>query len=100
MKPSTSLGTRSNVDMAKPSPPVRQAGNIWRLLMIPGVCRRSVPEGCPQVKYRCRCRVKAGRLTHEEASHQLEAMAAIVHTLRRLDAEQRQLSLFGTSGPA
>src|SRR6266487_3758492 len=34
MNPSTSLGTRSNVGMAKPSPPVRQAGNIWRLLVI------------------------------------------------------------------
>src|SRR5262245_48194784 len=56
MKPSTSLGTRSNVGMAKPSPPVRQAGNIGRLLVIHGVCRRSVPSRCPQVKYRCRCR--------------------------------------------
>src|SRR5262247_602451 len=57
MNPSTSLGTRSNVGMAKPSPPVRQAGNIGRLLVIHGVCRRSVPSACPQVKYRCRCRV-------------------------------------------
>src|SRR5215475_1498159 len=57
MNPSTSLGTRSNVGMAKPSPPVRQAGNIGRLLVIHRVCRRSVPSGCPQVKYRCRCRV-------------------------------------------
>src|SRR5262249_40143397 len=56
MNPSTSLGTRSNVGMAKPSPPVRQAGNIGRLLVIHGVCRRSVPSACPQVKYRCRCR--------------------------------------------
>src|SRR5215510_12220853 len=61
MNPSTSLGTRSNVGMAKPSPPVRQAGNIGRLLVIHGVCRRSVPSRCPQVKYRCRCRVKALR---------------------------------------
>src|SRR5262249_46696447 len=58
MNPSTSLGTRSNVGMAKPSPPVRQAGNIGRLLVIHGVCRRSVPSACPQVKYRCRCREK------------------------------------------
>src|SRR5215467_1723744 len=56
INPSTSLGTRSNVGMAKPSPPVRQAGNIGRLLVIHGVCRRSVPSACPQVKYRCRCR--------------------------------------------
>ena len=40
--------------------------------------------------------VKAGRLTVEDAYHQLAAMAAIVSTLMRLDAEQRQLSLFGT----
>src|SRR5438132_5138709 len=57
MNPSTSLGTRSNVGMAKPSPPVRQAGNIWCLLEIHGVCRRSVPSGCAKVKYKCRCRV-------------------------------------------
>src|SRR5215471_2361204 len=57
MNPSTSLGTRSNVGMAKSSPPVRQAGNIWYLLEIHGVCRRSVPSGCAQVKYKCRCRV-------------------------------------------
>jgi hypothetical protein len=40
--------------------------------------------------------VKAGKLTHDEASHQLAAMAAIVRTLMRIDAEQRQLSLFAT----
>src|SRR6266446_7613305 len=57
MNPSTSLGTRSNMGMAKPSPLVRQAANIWRLLVIRGVYRRSVPSGCAQVKYRCRCRV-------------------------------------------
>jgi hypothetical protein len=39
--------------------------------------------------------INAGTLTHDEASHQLAAMAAIVKTLMRLDAEQRQLSLFG-----
>src|SRR2546428_2711078 len=56
MNPSTSLGTRSNVGMAKPSPPVRQAGNIGSLLMIRGVCRRKVPSGGAQVKSKCRCR--------------------------------------------
>src|SRR5215813_10543618 len=56
MNPSTSLGTRSNVGMAKPSPPVRQAGNIRRLLVIHGVCRRSLPSACAHVKSRCRCR--------------------------------------------
>jgi hypothetical protein len=39
--------------------------------------------------------VKSGKLTHEQAYHQLAAMAEIVRTLMRLDAEQRQLSLFG-----
>src|SRR4029453_7562506 len=43
--------------MAKPSPPIRQAGNIWHLLVIRGVCRRSLPSACAHVKYRCRCRV-------------------------------------------
>ena len=38
--------------------------------------------------------VKAGRLTAEDAYHQLAAMAAIVSTLQRLEVEQRQLSLF------
>ena len=40
--------------------------------------------------------VKAGKLTHDEAYHQLQAMEAIVKSLLRLDAQQRQLSLFGT----
>jgi hypothetical protein len=39
--------------------------------------------------------VKAGKLTHEEAYHQLAAMAEIVRTLLRLEAQQRQLPLFG-----
>src|SRR3989442_10796830 len=64
MNPSTSLGTRSNVGMAKPSPAVRQTGNIWHLLVIRGVCRRSLPSACAHVKYRCRCRDK-------EANHQI-----------------------------
>src|SRR5215831_14559370 len=57
MNSSTSLGTRSNVGMAKPSPPVRQAGNIGHLLVIRGVYRRRLPSACAHVKYRCRCRV-------------------------------------------
>src|SRR5262249_37123667 len=56
MNPSTSLGTRSKVGMAKPSPPLRQAGNIGHLLVIRGVCRRSLRSACAHVKYRCRCR--------------------------------------------
>ena len=42
--------------------------------------------------------VKSGKLTHEDAYHQLQCMEAIVRTLMRLDAEQRQLSLFSLQG--
>jgi len=38
--------------------------------------------------------VKSGRLDMATAHYQLQAMEAIVKTLMRLDAEQRQLSLF------
>ena len=38
--------------------------------------------------------IKAGKLDHADAYHQLQAMQAIVKTLMLLDAEQRQLSLF------
>jgi len=41
--------------------------------------------------------VKSGTLTHEDAYHQLSCMEAIITTLLRLDAEQRQLSLFGNA---
>ena len=47
MTPATSLGTRANVGIAQPAPPVRQAGNLGRLLVICGVYRRSIPSGCP-----------------------------------------------------
>src|SRR5499427_9113260 len=59
MKPSTSPGVRSNVGIAKPSPAVRQTGNMRCLLVMGGVYRSSVPRGGTQVKYRCRCRDKA-----------------------------------------
>src|SRR5215510_11396701 len=58
MKPSTSPGVRSNVGIAKPSPAVRQTGNMRCLLVMGRVYRSSVPSGGTQVKYRCRCRVK------------------------------------------
>jgi hypothetical protein len=38
--------------------------------------------------------VKSGKLGMTMAHYQLQAMEAIVKTLLRLDAEQRQLSLF------
>src|SRR5688572_3458087 len=41
--------------------------------------------------------VKQGKLTMEQSYHQLQAQEAIVRTLMRLDAEQRQLPLFGGS---
>jgi len=40
--------------------------------------------------------VKSGKLAYEDAYHQLQCMEAIIKTLLRLAAEQRQLSLFGT----
>src|SRR5262249_25640445 len=58
MKPSTSLGTRSKVGMVKPSPLVRQAGNIRGLLRIHEICRRNIRSSCSHVKDRCRCRGK------------------------------------------
>jgi hypothetical protein len=54
-----------------------------------------IAEAQRELALRRRCYpawVKAGKLTHDEAYHQL---AAIVQTLMRLDVEQRQLSLFG-----
>jgi hypothetical protein len=39
--------------------------------------------------------VRSGKLAAGDAYHQLAALEAIVRTLQRLDAEQRQLSLFG-----
>jgi hypothetical protein len=40
--------------------------------------------------------VKSGKLDAGEAYQQLQAMEAIVHTLQRVEVEQRQLSLFTT----
>ena len=59
-----------------------------------------IAEAQRELALRRRCYpgwVKAGKLTHEDAYRQLAAMAAIVQTLMRLDAEQRQLSLFRVS---
>jgi hypothetical protein len=41
---------------------------------------------------------KQGRLSQEDASRQILLMREIVRTLMRLDAEQRQLSLFAAQG--
>jgi hypothetical protein len=67
INPSTSLGTGSNVGMAKPSSPLRQAGNIWCLLGIHGIYRRSVPSGCAQVKYKWRCRDMYSKIAPDSA---------------------------------
>ena len=40
--------------------------------------------------------VKSGKLDEGEAKYQICVMEEIVRTLMRLDAEQRQLSLFGS----
>jgi hypothetical protein len=39
--------------------------------------------------------VKSGKLNAGDATYQMAVMEEIVRTLMRLDAEQRQLSLFG-----
>jgi hypothetical protein len=39
--------------------------------------------------------IKAGKLDPGDAKYQIRVQEEIVHTLMRLDAEQRQLSLFG-----
>jgi hypothetical protein len=40
--------------------------------------------------------VRSGKLDAGDATSQIRVMEAIVRTLMRLDAEQRQLSLFGS----
>ena len=40
--------------------------------------------------------IKSGKLDAQDAYHQLQCIEAILRTLLRLDAEQCQLSLFGT----
>ena len=40
--------------------------------------------------------VKSGKLDAGDATYQIHVMEESVRTLMRLDAEQRQLSLFGT----
>jgi hypothetical protein len=42
--------------------------------------------------------VARGKLTQAEASRQLQLMVEVLKTLRRLDVEQRQMSLFGREG--
>ena len=44
--------------------------------------------------------IKSGKLDAGEAKYQLLVQAEIVRTLMRIDAEQRQLSLFGTGAEA
>lgn len=41
--------------------------------------------------------ITSGKLDAGDATYQLRVMEAIVKTLMTLDAEQRQLSLFGSS---
>ena len=43
--------------------------------------------------------ITRGTLTEGQATYSLEVMAANVPTLARLDAEHRQLPLFGTPRP-
>jgi hypothetical protein len=41
--------------------------------------------------------IKSGKLDAGDAKYQIRVMEEIVRTLMRLDAEQRQLSLFGAT---
>jgi hypothetical protein len=63
-------------------------------------CRPShVPSCGSELALRRKCYpawVKSGKLDAGAATYQIRCMEAIVRTLMRLDAEQRQLSLFGT----
>ena len=40
--------------------------------------------------------IKSGKLDAGDAQYQIRCLEAIVRTLMQLDAEQRQMSLFGT----
>src|ERR1043166_2295708 len=75
MKPSTSLGTMSNVGMVNPSPLVRQAGNIRGLLRIHEVCRRNILSSGSHVKDRCRCRVTQ---YHSDIAHMTQTQAGAI----------------------
>src|SRR5438552_2853619 len=78
MKPSTSLGTKSNVGMEKPAPSVRQAGNIRVLLVMCGVCRSSVLRDCDDVNYRRRCRVIGQHNTWQKRTREERAEGTAV----------------------
>jgi hypothetical protein len=57
-----------------------------------------IAEAQRELALRRRCYpawVKSGKLDAGEAKYQIAVQAEIVRTLLRLDAEQRQLSLFG-----
>ena len=57
-----------------------------------------IQEAQRELALRRRCYpqwVKRGTLDAQDTYHQLQCMEAIVRTLLRVDAEQRQLSLFG-----
>src|SRR5262245_4193051 len=96
MNPSTSLGTRSKVGMAKPSPPVRQAGNIGHLLVIRGVYRRSLPSAYAHVKYRCRCRgiLRADLNAWCELAKSLKSQGGFTDTQTESRLVQRLTPLF------
>src|SRR5215831_13194333 len=90
MKPSTSLGTRSNVGIVKPSPAVRQTGNMRCLLVMGGVYRSSVLSGGTQVKYRCRCRDKCSHTTPSIRNEGLGDSQGVLKTLRFLRLQRGQ----------
>jgi hypothetical protein len=60
-----------------------------------------IAEAQRELALRKRCYpawVKSGKLDAGDARYQILCMEAIVRTLMRIDAEQRQLSLFTTHG--
>jgi len=60
-----------------------------------------IAEAQRELAQRKRCYpawVKRGKLDAGDATYQIKVMEAIVRTLMQLDAEQRQLSLFGSQG--
>ena len=57
-----------------------------------------IAEAQRELALRKRCYpqwVKSGKIDAGDATYQIKVLAEIVRTLMRLDAEQRQLSLFG-----
>src|SRR6266446_5124504 len=95
MKPSTSLGTTSNVGMENPSPSVRPTGNMRCLLVIGGVCRSSVSRECQVVNSRRRCRVNKFSLRFQDLLLDYSKNRITEKTMQLLRDLARQADLQG-----